>query len=141
MPEGGPDPLGKRALYWLPVEEEAVAGDGGDSDKGAVHGSRPVQFDRRRRHARPAGKHALFSAATPAGDHDDPAAAATGPLPARGMLVITCSSCGSVSRVGLLSFLLLQLPFGAWVPGRTFDRWMTCPTCRRRTWTSATLAR
>jgi hypothetical protein len=137
----GPDPLGKRALYWLPVDEEAVAGDGGDSTQGKVHGTRPVQFDPQRRHARPAGKHALFSAATPAGDREDPTAMDTGPLPARGVLVITCSSCGSVTRVGLFSFLLLQLPFGLWLPGRTFDRWMTCPACRRRTWTSVSLAR
>jgi hypothetical protein len=140
MPDG-PDPLGKRALYWMPVEEEAVAGDGGDADQGPVHGSRPVQFDPRRRHARPAGKHALFSAATPAGDREAPASVVSDPLPARGSLVVSCSSCGSVSRVGLLSFLVLQLPFGAWLPGRTFDRWMTCPACRRRTWVSATLAR
>ena len=54
---------------------------------------------------------------------------------------MACSSCGSVSRVGLVGFLLLQLPVGAWLPGRTFDRWMTCPACRRRTWTGVTLAR
>jgi hypothetical protein len=137
----GPDPLGKRALYWLPVDEDAVAGDGAGADKGPVHGSRPVQFDPRGRHARPAGKHALFSAATPAGDKERPAAVVTDPLPPRGVLVITCSSCGSVSRVGLFSFLLLQLPVGVWIPGRTFDRWMTCPACRHRTWTSVTLAR
>jgi hypothetical protein len=28
-----------------------------------------------------------------------------------------------------------------WVPGRSFDRWMTCPACRRRTWISVTLSR
>ena len=137
----GPDPMGKRALYWMPVEEESVAGDGGDADRGPVHGTRPVGFDPRGRHARPIGKHALFSAATPAGDHEEPAAAVDDPLPARGRLVVTCSSCGSVSRIGVLSFLILQLPVAAWLPGRTFDRWMTCPACRRHTWTSVTLAR
>ena len=61
------------------------------------------------------------------------------PLPARGPLTVACSRCGSVTRVGLVEFLALQFPVGAWLPGRTFDRWMTCPACRRRTWTSVTL--
>jgi hypothetical protein len=63
------------------------------------------------------------------------------PLPPKGMLAVACSTCGSVTRVGVIEFLVLQLPLGAWLPGRTFDRWMTCPACRRRTWTSVTLAR
>jgi len=46
-----------------------------------------------------------------------------------------------VTRVGLIDFLLLQFPLGAWLPRRVFDRWMTCPACRRRTWTSVTLTR
>ena len=140
MPDG-PDPLGKRALFWMPVDEESVAGDGADADRGPVHGTRPVRFDPKGRHARPAGKHALFSAATPAGERDAPASVVDDPLPPRGRLVVTCSACGSVSRVGLLAFVLLQFPFGAWLPGRAFDRWMHCPACRRRTWTSVTLAR
>jgi hypothetical protein len=28
-----------------------------------------------------------------------------------------------------------------WLPRRPFDRWMTCPACRRRSWTSVTLTR
>ena len=141
MPDG-PDPLGKRALYWLPVDEEAVVGDGADADMGTAHGTRPVQLDSHRRHARPAGKHALFSAATPAGDEEGPAAVAKeDPLPQRGRLVVACSSCGAVTRVGFVAFLLLQLPIGIWIPGRRFDRRMTCPACHNRTWTSVTLAR
>jgi hypothetical protein len=134
----GPDPLGKRALYWLPVDELAVPGDG--SAKGPA-GSGTGRSDPATRHARPAGKHALFSAATPAGEGESPDARSSDPLPPRGIFVITCSSCASVSQTGLIGFLVLQLPFGAWLPRRTFDRWMTCPACRRRTWTSVTLAR
>ncbi len=66
---------------------------------------------------------------------------ATDPLPPRGVFAVACSSCGSVTRVGILDFLWLQFPFGAWLPRRVFDRWMTCPACRRRTWMSVTLAR
>jgi hypothetical protein len=96
-----------------------------------------------KRRARPAGKHALFSAATPASEHEAATSTADGtdPLPPRGALSVACSSCGAVSRVGVFDFLLLQFPFAAWLPRRTFDRWMTCPACRRRTWTSVTLAR
>lgn len=137
----GPDPLGKRALYWLPVDEQAVAGDGYEDRRGAAAGTGTVHLGPDRRHARPTGKHALFSAATPAGEEEGAEASVTDPLPPRGLFTVACSSCGAVTRVGILDFLWLQLPFGAWLPRRVFDRWMTCPACRRRTWTSVTLAR
>ncbi len=137
----GPDPLGKRALYWMPVEEQTTEGDGYRSRRGPSAGADRVQPGPERRHARATGKHALFSAATPAGDEEGPEASATDPVPARGIFTVACSSCGSVTRVGILDFLWLQFPFGAWLPRRVFDRWMTCPTCRRRTWTSVTLTR
>ena len=140
---GGPDPLGKRALFWMPVGTEAV-----DDDEPA-RGPTPARGDPAHRppgvarHARPAGKHALFSDATPAAEPEPTRATVTAddPLPARGALSVTCSTCGSVSRVGLVGFLVLQFPVGIWLPGRTFDRWMTCPACRRHTWTSVTRAR
>jgi len=122
----GPDPLGKRALFWMPVDEEAA-----DEEPSS------------RTHARPAGRHALFSAPTPAqeGDPARPGGSGSDPLPARGIFTVSCSTCGSVSRVGLVELLFLQFPWAAWLPGRVFDRWMTCPACRRRTWTSVTLSR
>jgi len=143
MPDG-PDPLGKRALYWMPVDAEEVTEAVSDSRRhtrtspGGGFAPRPI-----RRQARPAGKHALYSQATPAGEEEPATSSATAsdPLPRRGVLSVACSSCGSLSRVGLIEFALLQFPFGAWVPRRTYDRWMTCPACRRRTWTSVTLSR
>ncbi len=130
--DSGPDPLGKRALFWMPVGAEAV-GDDADAD-GEFHGTA---------HARPAGKHALFSTATPAGEVDRETATATAgePVPPRGVLTVVCSRCGSVSRVGLLEFAALHFPVGGWLPRRTFDRWITCPACRRRSWTSVSLTR
>ncbi len=130
--DSGPDPLGKRALFWMPVGAEAVGDDAGAD--GESHGTA---------HARPAGKHALFSAATPAGEEDRDTATATAgePVPPRGVLTVVCSRCGSVSRVGLLEFVALHFPLGGWLPRRTFDRWMTCPACRRRSWTSVSLTR
>ncbi len=117
----------------MPVEPEAV-GDDGDPD--GEHSSPSA-------HARPAGKHALFSAATPAGEEDRDTATATAgePVPQRGVLTVVCSRCGSISRVGLLEFAWLHFPVAAWLPRRPFDRWMTCPACRRRSWTSVTLTR
>ncbi len=133
-----PDPLGKRALFWLPVDELAVPGDGATPGGPDADGGRS---DPDVRHARPTGRHALYSVATPAGDGEPAGAHPTDPMPPRGLFVISCSSCASVSRAGVIGFLLLQLPFAAWLPRRRFDRWMTCPACRRRTWTSVTLAR
>jgi hypothetical protein len=127
----------------MPVEAQAATEEidrpPDRSMPGAGHSSAPPE----RRHARPAGKHALYSSATPAGEEEVATSTATAnePLPPRGALTVTCSSCGSVSRIRLLEFVMLQFPFGAWLPRRTFDRWMTCPACRRRTWTSVTLTR
>jgi hypothetical protein len=141
VPEG-PDPLGKRALYWMPVEPQVAGTADHDIAAGNTLRSKPAPSGSTKRQARPTGRHALFSAATPASENEPATstAAAIDPLPPRGSLTVTCSSCGSVSRVGVFDFLLLQLPVGFWLPGRTFDRWMACPACRRRTWTSVTLA-
>jgi hypothetical protein len=121
----GSDPLGKLALFRMPVGAEA----GEDGDAG--------------------GRHALFSGSAPAGAVGPrrPPGAVGGPTPVtepahpKGVLTVGCSTCGSVASIGLVEFLVLQLPFGAWLPRRTFDRWMTCPVCRRRTWTSVTFSR
>ena len=95
------------------------------------------------RHTRPAGRHALFSDATPADEPERDRAAATAgdPVHDRGILTVACSRCGSVTRVGPLEFLVLHFPVGAWLPGRRFDRWITCPACRTRAWTSVSLTR
>jgi len=135
----GPDPLGKRALFWMPVDTEAegdaaLDGPGGVTEPSTAHGPR---------HARPAGKRALFSDATPADEPERDRAVATAddPLAARGPLTVACSRCGSVTRVGPVELLALHFPVAAWLPGRRFDRWMTCPACRHRSWTSVSLTR
>ena len=78
----GPDPLGKRALYWMPVEPEAE----GDATLDGPGGAAPSRRSRAHgaRHARPAGKHALFSDATPADEPERDRAAATAGGPAAG---------------------------------------------------------
>lgn len=136
---GIPDPLGKRALFWMPVEPEAEGDAVLDGPGGVV--VEEVSVPSGPRHARPAGKHALFSDATPAGERERARAAVTAadPVHDRGILTIACSRCGSVTRVGLVEFLVLHFPVGMWLPGRTFDRWMTCPACRARAWTSVSL--
>src|SRR5665213_2661227 len=69
------------------------------------------------------------------------AAYATDPVHERGPLTVACSRCGSVTRVGLVELVVLHFPLGVWLPGRTFDRWITCPACRTRAWTSVSLTR
>jgi hypothetical protein len=123
----GPDPLGKRALFWMPVE--STAPDSGSAKGEHAGGPRRV---------RPLGKHALYTDA--GADRDAPVPPPPGdPMPDRGVFTVTCSACGEVSRIGLLDLLVLQFPFALWFPGRTFDHKMTCPSCRRRTWLSVTL--
>ncbi|HUD16687.1 MAG TPA: hypothetical protein VMQ59_05455, partial [Acidimicrobiales bacterium] len=119
----GPDPLGKRALFWMPVDPQAVT-DTRPSGAVRANGANPAPRSSPRRHARPAGKHALYSDATPAGEPVAATATATAaePVPPRGVLSVCCSSCGSVSQVGLVEFVRLQFPFGVWLPRRRFDR-------------------
>jgi hypothetical protein len=116
-----PDPLGKRALFWVPPPD--AAGDAGPS------GAR----------RRPLGKGALFSSARSAPGPDAPPGAGPDAGPSRGHIVVECSRCAAVSRVCLLDFVLYQLPVGWWFPRGRFDRRMTCPACRHRAWTSVTL--
>jgi len=129
------DPLGRRALFWLPVDVQVAVEDRAEVQPGAAPSSTGP------RRARPAGKHALYSAATPAADGGTATstATATDPLPRRGLLRVECSACGAVTPVGLLDFALLHLPIGWWIPGRVFDHRMNCPACRRRAWTSVTV--
>lgn len=138
-----PDPLGKRALYWMPVEPADRVPSVRELDTTPRSPRALPANGRRSRVARPSGKHALFSMATPAGEPEKDVSTVSdgGEIPSRGILSVACSSCGSVSRVGLVDFVLLQFPFAAWLPLRTYNRWMTCPACRHRTWTSVTVAR
>jgi hypothetical protein len=140
---GRSDPLGKRALYWMPVDQVEAAETAGDAGADEAVRGRPRPTSSSVPHARPSGKHALYSRATPAGEHEKETSLPndTDPLPPRGLFSVACSSCGSVTRVGVVHFAVLQFPFGAWLPRPRYDRWMTCPACRRRTWTSVTLAR
>lgn len=110
-----PDPLGKRALFWVPAP-------GGPAPAGA---------------RAPSGKRALYS--KPLTDDEPMLEDSPNPLADRGPIVVECSSCRAVSRVGVLDFLIFQLPVGVWLPRGRFDRRMTCPACRRRVWASVTL--
>jgi len=116
-----PDPLGKRA-FWVPAAPETPAG------RARASGRAPL------------GKRALYSQARPRPGVDD-APAPENPLADTGPISVECSSCGAVTRVGLVDFLLFQFPVGIWLPRGRFDRRMTCPSCRRRVWASVTLRR
>lgn len=116
-----PDPLGKRALFWVPSPGEAEAGAG----------TSPV--------ALPVGKRALYSGARP--ESDSPAPTSANPLDERGSFTVECARCRRTSHIGVLDLLIFQFPLGVWLPRRRFDHRMTCPSCRTRAWCSVTLRR
>ena len=119
-----PDPLGKRALFWVPS---------------ATHGGADAAEPSARTVALPVGKRALYSGARP--EPDSLVATSGNPLAQRGAFTVVCARCRQTSHVGLVDLLIFQLPLGYWLPRRTFDHRMTCPSCRRRAWCSLTLRR
>jgi hypothetical protein len=87
----------------------------------------------------PLGKRALYSGAH-AGEGGG-SATPQNPLAERGAFTVRCQRCRQVSHVGLLDLLIFQFPIGVWIPRGQFDRRMTCPSCRKRSWCSVTLRR
>jgi hypothetical protein len=118
-----PDPLGKRALYWLPSAGES-SGGGPPSSETTV--------------ALPVGRRALFSGARP---RRDGLVASDNPLAERGTFTVQCERCRQTSHIGVLDLLIFQLPVGVWLPRGRFDHRMTCPSCRVRAWCSVTIRR
>ena len=118
---GATDPLGKRALYWVPSADGHYEVGGSTSPATVL----------------PVGKRALYSGA-PATDDSAPVLPEN-PLAARGPFTVRCQRCHQISRGGLLDLLIFQFPIGVWLPRGSFDRRMTCPSCRRRAWCSVTL--
>jgi hypothetical protein len=122
--KNAPDPLGKRALYWVP-------------SAGAVRGREASEAGPTV--ALPVGKRALYSGARVEADRTR--TTSDDPLVQRGAFTVECQRCRHRSRVGLLDMLIFQFPVGAWLPRGRFDRRMTCPSCRKRAWCSVTLRR
>jgi hypothetical protein len=122
-----PDPLGKRALYWVPSAGGGLAGGRESSDAG------PPAV------ALPAGRRAFYSGAR--AEADGAGTTSDNPLVERGAFTVDCQRCRQRSHVGLLDMLIFQFPVGAWMPRGRFDRRMTCPSCRKRAWCSVTLRR
>ena len=119
-----PDPLGKRALYWAPSAAPSSA-----TSDATRSGSSTV--------ALPVGKRALYSGArAEAGTAE---LASDNPLADRGMFTVECQRCRRSSRIGLLDLVIFQFPLGVWIPRGRFDRRMTCPSCRKRSWCSVSL--
>jgi hypothetical protein len=131
-----PDPLGKRALFWVPARKPTPEPSADPPAKGVVRARRTSDhLGARPRSRSPIGKSALFSNAVAHEDvvgHDNP-------IIAGGPIRVVCSRCGSTTWIGLLDLIIYQLPFGGWLPRGRFDHWMTCPACRKRVWASVTL--
>jgi hypothetical protein len=116
-----------------PEEPEAEAEPGGEAEPEGERG-RPA--------GDPLGKRALFSIAPVSiapGEALDGTAVDADLVVGRGPITVTCSTCDAVSRIGVLDFLVYQLPVGYWVPRGRFGHRMTCPSCRRRVWAGVTL--
>ena len=116
-----PDPLGKRALFWVPS-----VGEAGSEEAGLYCGPPGGQTG------------ALFRRPS---EPDSLATTSGNPLDERGNFTVECGRCRQVSHIGVLDLLIFQLPLGLWRPLRRFDHRMTCPSCRKRTWCSVTLRR
>ena len=146
-----PDPFGKRALFWLPVEEPDGPpattrrwpfGPGRGSNAGtSTTGKRAFFTTPTDGSHRPATTTAAWDPEDPVDPADPHRAVQTKSGTGRGLFAVRCSSCESVTAVGLLELVALHTPFTAFVPLRRFDHWMRCPACRRRTWAGVTLTR
>jgi len=154
----GPDPFGKRSLYWAPAqrvepEPEPPARSPRLGRLALFSTSAPAA--RAGRNTSSPARSAAGSAAQaplrsrPRGGYrsgaKDPAKdsfVAGGPVrfgdpPQIGLIELHCSSCDARSEVDLFEYARLHVPFFVWRPGRGFTRWMKCPVCVRRTWVSA----
>lgn len=120
---GAPDPLGKRALFWVPSAVNA-------EDKSTEAAPKPTV-------ALPVGKRALYSGARP--ETDSLRATSDNPLVDRGAFTVQCERCRQVSHVGVLDLFIFQFPLGVWLPRGKYDRRLTCPSCRKRAWCSVSL--
>jgi hypothetical protein len=111
--DASPDPLGKRALFSVPI----------DADAGA---SAVV-------------KHPGYSN----GDPEPGISAVTKERRSlgRSRFTVRCQRCRQISRVSAVDLLIFQWPIGVWLPRGQFDRRMTCPSCRKRSWCSVSLRR
>jgi hypothetical protein len=117
-----PDPLGKRALFGGPSHAA-----------GTREAAGPLTV------ALPVGKRALYSGAQASGE--SAGATSDSPLREHGAFNVRCQRCGQLSRIGLVDLFIFQFPIGMWIPRGPFDRRMTCPSCRKRSWCSVTLRR
>jgi hypothetical protein len=95
---------------------------------------------RQKRTTDPLGKSALFSPPTP-GKHaettpDEGVKALYSPATEwqLGTVVMECSECLARTRVPLHDAAMRILRFSVWIPGRGHSRWLSCPSCERRTW-------
>jgi hypothetical protein len=123
--ERPPDPLGKRALFWVPSAAE------GEDEPAGQRAASTVTL--------PVGKRALYSGAGP--EPDSAPSRSGNPLAERGAFIVECERCRQRSYVGVLDLMVFQLPIGVWLPRGRYDRLMTCPACRKRSWCSVSLRR
>jgi hypothetical protein len=126
-------------------------GQDSSEDFGLPRISEPRPRRRPRRPFNPSGKDALFSVAdTGVGRRMSGAKVADGMEAGRdalfdgrrksiGIAGVECSSCGRISRVTWLELLRARIPISLWIPFRSYDHFMRCPSCGQLTWTRVSL--
>jgi len=85
----------------------------------------------------PQGKRALFE--TPpmdltVDDEGHEAVFSHEPTSSPATVLIECSACEVAVRTPITDALRRIMDLTLWFPWRRYGRWMTCPSCDRRTW-------
>ncbi len=142
-----PDPLGKRALFWAPAQRQdpAPRSNGRDLEgKRALYSARPSAPSQKGRAKKVAAAPTVSQPDAAEVSElqelvDDVSTTSARPRVAGllGQVTVECGSCGTTRDVDMVRYASLHLPFFLVRPGRGFTHFMTCPSCRRRTWVSA----
>lgn len=83
------------------------------------------------------GRRSFYSGNGPAGDDSGPsrehdAVFQRDDVPGRA--VVECSRCRAVTRIETGEAIKRILGLSMWIPGRSYNRRLRCPSCHRRSW-------
>lgn len=87
----------------------------------------------------PEGKAALFGPSPVGSSSGDAGHDAALEVTGEGPVLITCSECGTGTRVSYRELGGRLVRLSLWNPQREHAHWMRCPACDRRNWCRVTL--